>query len=55
MPSPQSCTPSISEAVILEHTIRHDIEDISDLDEFLAAADSEDEVMAMVCNAGHLY
>lgn len=55
MSSPQSCAPSISDAVILEHVIRHDIEDITDLDEFLTADDVEDEVMAMVSNAGHLY
>ena len=44
----------INDIAVLEYAIKHDIEDIDDLDEFLATDDAE-ECMLMLGNAGCFY
>ncbi len=53
MPSMLSNSPPINDMVVLNHAIRHDIEDIKGVDDFVTA--DEDDVLALVCNAGCFY
>lgn len=53
MLSPSIAQPA-NDSAALEHAIMHDIVYIDDLDEFLTD-EAEDEVLAMLGNAGHLY
>lgn len=48
-------TQPANDFIALQHAIQHDIQDIDDADEFLHVDEAEDEVIAMICNAGSFY